>query len=144
MEKTTTHTIIQAHPGWYLAVLVEAGDATLEHEPIIAWEIERTEGPFRPGIRPGETYIYRAVIPITPETANADGTGNLWAIKRPDGKYIIQEDTTLDDEAAAVKHLTERLEQDRAIDARLKAKREAKAKEARHEQANTPGRRPDV
>ena len=104
-----THTIIPAERGWSLALLIEAGKtdgrdypAYFYYEPIIAWEIQRTEGK-----RHGETWVSRYVVPITAEGTDLESTRNVWAIQRPDGKFHIPGDCTCDDEADALKHLSD-------------------------------------
>jgi hypothetical protein len=90
--ETKTSTIIPAGPGWYVAALIEGESCEYESQlslnPIIAWEIQRTEGPYHPSVgRPrSERCIDHHVLPLT-TNGNMEHIGNLWAIKRPDGKF---------------------------------------------------------
>jgi hypothetical protein len=79
MKSTVTHTTVAAQPGWFLAVF----DSTngVRYEQIIAWEIERTKS--RNGL------VSRFPIPITAESNNTDLVLSDWAIKRPDGKFVL-------------------------------------------------------
>jgi hypothetical protein len=108
-KTTTTITVIPAQPGWFLSTLIESrGDtpACLIDEPIIAWEIEREQGPYAPGLcRANEHYESRYVRPITadPDCDGIDAESS-WAIKHPDGKYQIPYAATFDDAAQLIRY----------------------------------------
>lgn len=101
-DEKTTSTIIPAAPGWELAVYIKGGDdyvAYISCEPIIAWDIERSEGPFHPSAnRPGEHWVSREVTPITVGVPTIEHFGNIWAIKRPDGKFEQPDGATISSE----------------------------------------------
>jgi hypothetical protein len=78
MKSTTIHATVAAQPGWFLAVFDDSKG--VRYEPIIAWEIQRTTS--RRGL------VSRLPIPITAET-NTDLVCLDWAIKRPDGKFVL-------------------------------------------------------
>ena len=117
MEERTRSTV-PAAPGWFVAMLIEAGseggESFFSLKPIVAWEIERCSGPLHPsaGGRPGEHYVEHSVEPITID-GNMNHYRNQWAIKRPDGQFEIPGDCTLENEADAIRHLTEALEYER-------------------------------
>jgi hypothetical protein len=97
-DKTVTTTIIPALPGWELAIYVRAGEsraARVDYEPIIAWEIERTQ---RPRINPWDYNVYRHLAPITARRPNIEQVANPWAIKRPDGKFEVLDEGTFGSE----------------------------------------------
>ena len=79
MKSTVTHTTVAAQPGWFLAVFDSTND--VRYEQIIAWEIERTTSP--------RGLVGRFPIPITVNNNNTDLVLNDWAIKRPDGKFVL-------------------------------------------------------
>jgi hypothetical protein len=78
MKSTVTHATVAAQPGWFLAVFDNTNG--VRYEQIIAWEIERTTSP--------RGLVGRLPIPITVSN-NADLVLNDWAVKRPDGKFVI-------------------------------------------------------
>jgi len=48
-DERTASTIIPATPGWELALYVKGGagyDPYISCEPIVAWDVERTTGPY--------------------------------------------------------------------------------------------------
>ena len=59
-DESTTHATVPTQPGWCLCLLVEGGKdddgkdypAYLPAEPIVAWEIMRTERPYHPKCQP--------------------------------------------------------------------------------------------
>jgi hypothetical protein len=110
--ETHTLTITPAPPGWYVALFVAGGEHNgetwedyLALDPIIAWEIDRVDGPFPEyAKRPGERWVNHEVQPIT-TNGNMGHQGNPWAIKRPDGKYEIPHDTTFESEADTISYL---------------------------------------
>ena len=79
MKSTETHTIVAAQPGWFLAIFDNTDG--VHYEQIIAWEIRRTTS--RNGL------VTRCPTPITAEGNNADLVCTNWAIKRPDGKFVL-------------------------------------------------------
>jgi hypothetical protein len=79
MKSTETHTIVAAQPGWFLAIFDNINSCRCEQ--IIAWEIRRTTS--RKGL------VTRSPTPITAEGNNADLVCTSWAIKRPDGKFVL-------------------------------------------------------
>jgi len=78
MKTTETYTIVAAQAGWFLAIFASNG---VRYEQIIAWEIRRTTS--RNGL------VNRSPIPITAESNNGDLVCTDWAIKRPDGKFVL-------------------------------------------------------
>lgn len=101
--KVTPPTLIPATPGWSIAFFIAAGTHggetwgdSLLLEPIIAWAIDYEVNP--------DLGNWHDVTPVTIEGTTHIGE---WAIKRPDGKFQIPDDTTLDDESAAIAHLKE-------------------------------------
>jgi hypothetical protein len=105
-EETRTQTIIPASPGWYLALLV---GGEFDHISIIAWEVARGEGPYRSyaNRHPSETWVSHDVTPLT---LYHNGLTNLFAVKRPDGKYEGAEGQVWDDEASALADLNKATE----------------------------------
>ena len=95
MKLTVTHTTVAAQPGWFLAVFDSTNGA--RYEQIIAWEIERTTS------RRG--FVRRLPIPIT--VSNTDLVLNDWAIKRPDGKFVVLNGGTSDAQLSKFAHLIE-------------------------------------
>jgi len=79
MKSTETNTIVAAQPGWFLAIFDNINSCRCEQ--IIAWEIRRTTS--RKGL------VTRSPTPITAEGNNADLVCTTWAIKRPDGKFVL-------------------------------------------------------
>lgn len=113
-EKIITHSILLAQPGWYVAHYLATVDGEADEiylEPIIAFEIRRTEGPYHPSVKrpPADTLIHHDVVPITLD-GNLETTTEEWAVKSPDGKYTFPCDATCDDEAAALNHFRRRRE----------------------------------
>jgi hypothetical protein len=96
MKSTVTHATVAAQPGWFLAVF----DSTngVRYEQIIAWEIERTTSP--------RGLVVRLPIPITVSN-NADLVLNDWAIKRPDGRFVILNGGMSEKKLSKFVHLTE-------------------------------------
>jgi hypothetical protein len=91
MTQKKTNTIVQALPGWELAVHVESGvdestgySAYILREPIIAWHAERIEEPSL--VRDDEMLVWHRVMPMTFSAPDPSDMGNIWAVKRPDGK----------------------------------------------------------
>jgi hypothetical protein len=78
MKSTETYTIVAAQPEWFLAIFDTNG---VRHEQIIAWEIRRTT--LRNGL------VIRSPIPITAEGNHIDLVCTDWAIKRPDGEFVL-------------------------------------------------------
>jgi hypothetical protein len=112
VERTITRTIVPALPGWHVAILIKAAKdgtepASLALDPIIAWEITRTEQPYHPSVsRPGETCVTHDVIPLTID-GNREHCVNRWAIKRPDGKFEIPEYYTCENEQETIAALSD-------------------------------------
>jgi hypothetical protein len=79
MKSTETHTIVAAQGGWFLVIFDNINSCRCEQ--IIAWEIRRTTS--RKGL------VTRSPTPITAEGNNADLVCTTWAIKRPDGKFVL-------------------------------------------------------
>jgi hypothetical protein len=102
-REKTTFTTIPAQPGWSIADFA-AGDretpSIFLYDQIVAWEIERVEvtrGDWQ------EPHVTRFVQPIAVGSPNrSDGT--RYAIRSPDGKFIIPDDADFDTEADALKH----------------------------------------
>jgi len=112
MSDNEDHYIVPATPGWSVAVYIAPGkdyDGYLSLHPIIAWEIQREEGPCDPraGGQPGQRYLSHSVMPLTVD-GNMNNHGNLWAIKRPDGTYEIPGDCCFETEADMIEELRER------------------------------------
>ncbi|HYV70333.1 MAG TPA: hypothetical protein VE970_09535 [Pseudolabrys sp.] len=78
MKSTETYTIVAAQPEWFLTIFDTTG---VRYEQIIAWEIRRTTS--RNGL------VIRSPIPITAESNNVDLVCTDWAIKRPDGEFVL-------------------------------------------------------
>src|SRR5262245_36801679 len=78
MKTTETYKIVAAQPGWFLAIFASNG---VRYEQIIAWEIRRTTS--RNGL------VSRSPFPLTVEGNNGDLVCTDWAIKRPDGKFVL-------------------------------------------------------
>jgi hypothetical protein len=99
-DDAKTITILPAAPGWYVRLLVKdkigAGSIGLTYEPIIAWEIRRATCEAVDGGK----YIWRDVIPILIDSP----CDQLFVIQGPDGRCIIPEDCTFENEAAALEH----------------------------------------
>jgi hypothetical protein len=79
MKSTETHTIVAAQAGWFLVIFDNINSCRCEQ--IIAWDIQRTTS--RNGL------VTRSPTPITAEGNNADLVCTTWAIKRPDGKFVL-------------------------------------------------------
>jgi len=79
MKSTETYTTVAAQPEWFLAIFDNSNG--VRYEQIIAWEIRRTTS--RNGL------VTRSASPITAESDNADLVCTDWAIKRPDGKFVV-------------------------------------------------------
>jgi hypothetical protein len=105
-DENTTHTIIPALPGWYVALYIPEDnspkDDSLHLCPIVAWDIERTEGGIDRWARPLKTRVN--ATPITLEGSMEDWV-NDQAIKTPDGKYALVGDTDYDTEAELIAEL---------------------------------------
>ena len=82
MKSTETHTIVAAQPGWFLVIFDNINSCRCEQ--IIAWDIRRTTS--RKGL------VTRHPTPITAEGNNTDLVCTDWAIKRPDGKFVLHND----------------------------------------------------
>jgi hypothetical protein len=117
-DTQTTRTTIPAHPGWYVAMFVRGGSGEgkiwpdyLDLMPILAWEIGREEGAYdrRAGRSMQDRWVSHEPIPITVE-GNMNRMGNPWAIKTPDGKYVVPGLCSCDNEADILKELRDQLE----------------------------------
>jgi hypothetical protein len=108
-------TIVPATPDWNVAILIsgsenkETGEKQPSYfalDPIIAWQIVRDERPYHPDAQcsPGETCVTGDVTPITTEGLSCES--NPWAIKRPDGKFEIPYDRTIENEAEAIEYFS--------------------------------------
>jgi hypothetical protein len=82
MKSTETYTTVAAQPEWFLAIFDKTNG--VHYEQIIAWEIRRTTAP--------NGLVTRSPIPITAEGNNVDLVCTDWAIKRPDGKFVLHSD----------------------------------------------------
>jgi hypothetical protein len=82
MKSTETHTIVPAQPGWFLAIFDNINSCRCQQ--IIAWEIRRTTS--------HNGLVTRHSTPITAEGDNADLVCTNWAIRRPDGKFVLRND----------------------------------------------------
>jgi hypothetical protein len=106
-EEIRINTIISAQPDWYLSIFIPAradDPAHFFHETIVAWDIERIEEPCNTR-RSGGPFVRRHTVPITAEGTNIDIISNEWAIRRPDGKFIVG-DTICQNEADAIAELS--------------------------------------
>jgi hypothetical protein len=125
-DEKSTYTIIPATPGWEFAVFC-GEPAILLYEPIIAWEIERHERPYDPVARRyGEMCVNRFATPIM-ASGDDDNIGNLWAIKRPDGKFELPFDRTIDTEDALLTYFVEQEAKQRKQKAEAAARKAAQA-----------------
>ena len=79
MKSTESHTIVAAQPGWFLVIFDSINSCRCEQ--IIAWDIRRTTS--------SKGLVTRSPTPITAEGNNADLVCTDWAIKRPDGKFVL-------------------------------------------------------
>lgn len=79
MKSTETHTIVAAQPGWFLVIFDNINSCRCEQ--IIAWDIRRTTSP--------KGLVTRSPTPITAEGNNGDLVCTSWAIRRPDGKFVL-------------------------------------------------------
>jgi hypothetical protein len=108
-DRQVTRTTVPAQPGWFVAIFIEKDKPGFAYDPIVAWEIERVERDYHPSAhRAGERCVTHHVIPLTTEN-DMENHANMWAIKRPDGKYEIPGDTTCDTEADALAEVIDRL-----------------------------------
>jgi hypothetical protein len=103
-EASKTYTIVPATPGWFVCTRFKTDDPdpgydAWHDEPIIAWEVERHDRPYRPSIKqlPDARCVSRMATPITadPTGFNEDRTAE-WAIKRPDGRFYTSDGAILD------------------------------------------------
>jgi hypothetical protein len=111
-DEKTASTIIPALAGWEFAVYIESsGDRAgcITCEPIVAWDIERAEGPYHPGARgrSGERWVARQLSPITVGCTDVEHLGNQWAIKRPDGKFQVPGEGAFDTEGELLAYFAE-------------------------------------
>jgi hypothetical protein len=99
MATAEAHHVIAAEPGWRLVTLLQ-DQGELFYEPIIAWVIERhTSGDL----------TWWETRPLTCE--GDDDSGDMpWALKRPDGTFVLPSDAYPVDEAAAIGFLQRRWE----------------------------------
>jgi hypothetical protein len=111
-EKIYNRTVVPAPPGWYVAVLVVGGTDgketwpdRLDLDPIIAWEIERTEQDYHPSANrpPGIRAVHHSVIPLTLEGNHE--TRSDWCVKTPDGKFEFVHVASFDKEEDVIKEL---------------------------------------
>ena len=126
-EIRTTHTIIPAAPGWYVA---KFNDYSYERpyfdcHPIVAWEVEH--GQVLDGYRNGTPRWsqYRLATPVLPcglsdgfETFKC-GPGVDWALKSPDGKHLVVSEEgceVLDEDHALAWFVAQHKERERAAD----------------------------
>src|SRR5262249_40870995 len=79
MKTTETHTNVAAQPGRVFAIFDNTDRGP--YEKIIAWGNRRKKS--RKGLG------NRRPTPITAEGNNADLVRTNWAIKRPDGKFVL-------------------------------------------------------
>jgi hypothetical protein len=94
MAKATTRTVVQVLPGWFLATVSgtdEDKDAAryFSLDPIIAREISRLETVYA-----GETHVSHTTLPIA--FGGVRPALGDWAVKRPDGKFDVPEETVED------------------------------------------------
>jgi hypothetical protein len=116
-DKTVTHTVIPAFPGWCVSILDE-GLADLSDEPIIAWHVELEIDNDR-----DRRHDWRVVTPITAD-ADVDHLHNQWAIKQPDGKYCVPHDRSFDNAEDTIRYLIECKRKDEELRAAIKTKKE--------------------
>jgi hypothetical protein len=97
MKTTETYTIVAAQPEWFLAIFDNTNG--VRYKQIIAWEVRRTTS--RNGL------VTRSPIPITAEGDNNDLVCTDWAIKRPDGKFVIHSNDMSEELLSRIAPLTE-------------------------------------
>jgi hypothetical protein len=104
-ERENTYvTIIKAEPGWFVAWYCEEYDKTpacFVMSPIIAWDVKRKTEQRDGGYNSGS----HSITPITTD-GNPYEAKNECAIKRPDGKFDIPHDQTLDSEQETLAYFT--------------------------------------
>jgi hypothetical protein len=120
-DKTVTHAVIPAQPGWYVSILDGGDSDDLRDEPIIAWHVEMEMDNDR-----DRRHDWRLVTPITSD-ADVDHMGNEWAIKNPDGKYVVPNACSFDNTEDAIKYLVERKRKEKELSAKIMAKQKEKA-----------------
>lgn len=100
MSKETVYAVVvPARGGYFLASFwceTETSKAGFLFEEIIAWEVEREEGPYHPSAKTPGTWLSRIVTPIIIDMS-AD-PGNDWAVKCPDGSFVIPADRAFENE----------------------------------------------
>ena len=110
-NETKERTVLVAPPGWFIAWFLEGGefegrecDPALSLEPIIAWEIERTESDRRGLLKRSfdGKLVQHFVTPITID-GNVNESSNLWAVKSPDGRFDIPVHGIYENEAEALR-----------------------------------------
>jgi hypothetical protein len=103
-DSQTSITIVTATSGWQLAVFIEAGeehDACFIYEPIVAWEIRRQENNMS---RPlCDRRVTREAFPIA-VNYDAEACSNEWAIRYPDGRYVVLDDRSFADGAECLEY----------------------------------------
>jgi hypothetical protein len=82
----------------------ESWPDSLSLQPIVAWEIVRTEDDRRPS---WDQHVSDELIPLTTD-GNMNHWTNTWAIKTPEGKYDLPGDTTFDHEVDLIRELRKR------------------------------------
>jgi hypothetical protein len=97
MKSTETHTIVAAQPEWFLAIFDNTNG--VHYEQIIAWEIRRTIS--------SKGLVTRTTTPITAEGNNADLVCTNWAIKRPDGKFVLHSNDLTQELVSQLARLTD-------------------------------------
>lgn len=96
-SKSKIITVIKADPGWYVAHFVHPGteyQAGIHLEPIIAWEIVRTEEMYL-----GSPIVSTEVLPLTLEGNQSVADK---AVKQPDGRFCLPYDQVVDNEAELI------------------------------------------
>jgi len=97
MKSIETYTIVAAQPEWFLAIFDNANG--VRYEQIIAWEIRRTTA--------HNGLVTRASVPITAEGDNNDLVCTNWAIKRPDGRFVLHSNDMSEELLSWIAPLTE-------------------------------------
>jgi len=126
-RNSSSHTIITAQPGWYVAMYVrglkgaDGWDEHLSLRPIIAWDIEREDVDAKDTSR-----VWHNVTPLTVD-GNMNHYAEWWAIKTPDGKYSTP-DGMCDNEPDAMDALKQVYEQDLKERAAASAQRSARCR----------------
>jgi hypothetical protein len=104
------NTIIPAQSGWALAVFVEGkyseGNPCFYFADVIAWRIQIKRHP--------DHNEHHYVTPITVGGTNVENLNSAWALRRPDGVYLDDEENELGSEAQALANFQKWVDYERA------------------------------